>query len=669
MDLGKKKAEKVDVSPEKQEETALLASDALRVVLVGHPRVGKAALLKGLLGENVQEKKFAEEAPGCLGGRFVTDSGVQLEVTDLPGILSLASRSPEAVLNRDVLLEHYPGAGRPDLVIATVSSEYFDRQLALILQLVELDLPLWVLVKQEGPMLVDQTRLAEELGVPVFVLANDSQNELSDFRSAMDPPFPEVRAKPRFQNRQLEAAWKALKGERASKLSSRQAYWLLADVAYRTKPHQDLAFDIQIKAREVVADLVARGLNPELHLDKWRRERGHQISKRVLYAKDQETALRAKIDDELTHAVRGPFYWAFLLLLVFGALFAASDWLANGVLTLVGSLSQQVGAASGFSLYLERVLPGLGVGVCFIPILVLWFLFWALLESSGAMFRLANLLQKWFSGSGLDGFSLVQSLIGFPQSAFWKKDLTAAEAKPKNRVRGLASSFLSLGLKFPALVFWIPILLSHSFSQALCLLWIFVLMLAIVRLIAALDKEDEADGRRGGRDVPRVLPPLNWPDRGVFGAVLFRNVKRMLAGFLSVVLLGSLIFGFFQGGVESESDAGPQSFSVRDESLVGAMAVTTLSPHWLSVSAASNEWGGEELTISTLRKKFARSFTQSEQIGVLIFLIFSMPLLPGLWLLKSSGDSWLSVSVQWLGFLALSVVMAFLAQSLAITFT
>ena len=166
-----------------------------RVVVIGNPNVGKTALYNLLTRESGRVGNY----PGVTVDRHVgrlaggRDSE-RIEVSDVPGTYSLSARSGEEQIAINAVLG-FGGNPQPDLALVVVDAGQLVRNLYLVLQLIELQVPCVIALNMidevvENPPNPDA--IAKLFGVP-FVQTNGRTGEgaaalASAIRSALEAP-------------------------------------------------------------------------------------------------------------------------------------------------------------------------------------------------------------------------------------------------------------------------------------------------------------------------------------------------------------------------------------------------------------------------------------------------------------------------------------------------
>jgi ferrous iron transport protein B len=136
------------------------------VALVGNPNVGKSSLFHRLTGVGVHVANY----PGTTVTIQVGETryrDIPIQVWDLPGCYSLEPLAQDQMVARRALLD-----ARPDVVVAVLDGTNLGRNLYLVLQLLELGLPVVVALNfmdevARGGLTVRPAELVLRLGTPV----------------------------------------------------------------------------------------------------------------------------------------------------------------------------------------------------------------------------------------------------------------------------------------------------------------------------------------------------------------------------------------------------------------------------------------------------------------------------------------------------------------------
>jgi ferrous iron transport protein B len=100
--------------------------------LVGNPNCGKTTLFNALTGLNQRVGNYPGVTVEKHEGVVYSQHGQPLTLIDLPGAYSLAARSPDEAVLRDVLLGRRHDTPAPDRIICVVDASNLERSLYLI---------------------------------------------------------------------------------------------------------------------------------------------------------------------------------------------------------------------------------------------------------------------------------------------------------------------------------------------------------------------------------------------------------------------------------------------------------------------------------------------------------------------------------------------------------
>ena len=331
-----------------------------RIALLGMPNTGKSTFFNRLTGASAKVGNWPGITVDLLSAKVLLGAEM-VEIIDLPGIYNLHGFAEDERVAR-TFLEENP----VDLMLVIANSTQLDRQLALVLQLQELNQPMLLLLNMSDEakrlgIKIDGQHLADDLGIPVV----------------------SVSAKHGFGM-----------GKAKEVITDALAQAHPARKAELDRVFQD---DVQLESR---LDLVF-----------------HNAVEVPLTATDRFTD---RLDTVLLHPWFGLPLFFLTMLLMFEAVYTLGAPLQDGVAWLLqmikdGGVEPAVLHWNPIlrSFLLDGVFDGVGTVLSFLPIIVLFFLFMAIVEDSGYMSRAAFLMDAFMSRLGLDGRSFVMQLMGF----------------------------------------------------------------------------------------------------------------------------------------------------------------------------------------------------------------------------------------------------------------
>jgi len=166
------------------------------VALAGNPNTGKSTVFNALTGLRQHTGNWpGKTVTRAEGGFEYADS--RYKMVDLPGTYSLLATSLDEEIARDFIL-----FGQPDVTIVVVDASRLERNLNLVLQVLEITNRVVIclnLMDEAGRhnMEVDHRRLARDLGVPVVPTVARYDEGLEDLLAAVhEVASGETMAKP-----------------------------------------------------------------------------------------------------------------------------------------------------------------------------------------------------------------------------------------------------------------------------------------------------------------------------------------------------------------------------------------------------------------------------------------------------------------------------------------
>ncbi|MBL7893438.1 MAG: ferrous iron transport protein B [Bacteroidia bacterium] len=338
----------------------------LKVALAGNPNSGKSTLFNELTGLKQKTGNF----PGVTVDKKVgyanllNKSGkvIQASFVDLPGTYSLQPRSVDEEVACEILKnKHHPDY--PDVVVVVVDATNLKRNLFLVTQIIELELPVVValnMIDLAGNLGISgrASLLAERLGVPVVPISARNEQGISELKAVLGESILPSTIK--FSSVNTNPAVESI--ERYNVISA-----LVNDIVKEDRPDNKIS--------------VTHRLDILLTHRIW----GYLIFLLVLFF----------IFQSIFYIAAFPMQWAEKLFIRF------SDW---------GHLYLPKGELS--DLLINGVLSGLSGVVIFVPQIALLFGFIALLEDTGYMARVSFIMDKLMRKFGLNGRSVIPLISG-----------------------------------------------------------------------------------------------------------------------------------------------------------------------------------------------------------------------------------------------------------------
>ncbi len=394
-----------------------------RVAFAGNPNTGKSSLFNRVTGGVARVGNYAGVTVEREIGRWRLPGG-DVEVVDVPGAYSLASRSAEEQVAMRALFG-LDGDERPAAVVLVVDSTQVVRNLYLATWIIEAGIPAVVALNlidaaRAAGVAPDAARVSEALGVPVVATSATTGEGVGVLADALERVLrdPDLgRAAPRWRYPAPLAAdldrIAALVSTSSPSEARALAAWALLSVA------DDDELDVPPSVRAAVgrvraeAERAGRDVDAELIGARYAWLDGLELAQGASTARN----LTDRIDAWLLHPLYGTPVFIAVMATLFQALFAWSDPAIGAIEQLFGLLADGTRAALPPGLVADFVADALigGVGgvVVFLPQILLLFFLLGVLEDSGYMARVAYLVDRGMRAIGLHGRAFVPMLSGY----------------------------------------------------------------------------------------------------------------------------------------------------------------------------------------------------------------------------------------------------------------
>jgi len=166
------------------------------VALAGNPNTGKSTVFNALTGLRQHTGNWpGKTVTRAEGGFDYADK--RYKMVDLPGTYSLLATSMDEQIARDFIL-----FGQPDVTVVVVDASRLERNLNLVLQVLEITNRVVICLNlmdeaERHQMKVDHRRLARDLGVPVVPTVARYNEGLEELLAAIhEVAAGEIQAKP-----------------------------------------------------------------------------------------------------------------------------------------------------------------------------------------------------------------------------------------------------------------------------------------------------------------------------------------------------------------------------------------------------------------------------------------------------------------------------------------
>lgn len=448
------------------------------IALVGNPNTGKTSLFNELTGSSAKVGNYPGVTVEKLTGSY-QHQGKRRSVLDVPGLYSLQAISVDESIAAG-LLGDPKSEERPDLILFVLDASNLERNLFLLSQIAETDIPLVVAVtmadvveREKGQL--DLDAMQDLLNVPVVRVLTTRRQGIEELKDAVEEAIENPRRAefelgyPKLVADSAEEIRVASEAE-GQPLTHRDALrcLLVGEEAWDEAKLPGAARSLAAEKREVVlgAGVQGRTLDSQTRYA-W----ASSVVHKVLQTDDSRMSLTDKIDRVLTHRVFGLAIFVAVMYVVFQFIYTLAGPFMDAIEGTFGAISGAVAPLLEEtpvlqSLVVEGVIAGVGAVLVFLPQILILFFFIAVLEGTGYLARASFLMDRLLGWCGLNGRAFIPLLSSFACAI---PGVMAARVMPDSKSRlatVLVAPLMSCSARLPVYVLLIGAFIEPAYGPA-----------------------------------------------------------------------------------------------------------------------------------------------------------------------------------------------------------
>ncbi len=423
----------------------------LQIALVGNPNTGKTTIFNSLCGLRQRTGNYPGVTIEKRVGYFETHQ-YHLEIYDLPGLYSLRVHSEDEKITYEVLTGHIANdqslKKKPDLILYIMDASNLKRNLYLLLQVMELYVPIFVVltmmdVAEKKGIFIDVELLKLKCNIPIVGVNAKNKNDIQRLKQELIDYVDQIsetktidylkNIMPKNYLDLIEYCLKNIQKFLEEKnihyqcskpdiflcLTNTDEFLSLIYKVSENGNQKQVFEEFKSYVSDLKKDLMKFQFYSQSQLIHMRYKIIDEILQNVIFISNQNKILtKEKIDRVLTHKVFGLLIFVSIMAFMFLSIYTWSEPLMNWIESFFNSISKKISQSNLFSpmfesFLIDGIVSGVGSVIVFVPQIAILFFFIAILEDSGYLARATFLMDKVMSWAGLNGRSFIPLVSGF----------------------------------------------------------------------------------------------------------------------------------------------------------------------------------------------------------------------------------------------------------------
>ena len=389
-----------------------------KLALIGNPNSGKSSLFNTLTGLQQHVANFPGVTVDKKTSLLKLDREIHILLTDFPGAYSLYPNSDDERVVAEILTNP-SGPDYPDAIIYVVDPFDLKRQLLLLTQLKDLNIPVLVIFSMKDladkkGLKLNTENFEHHFGIRGIFFSNKTRENLELIKKGIISLLTGPQNNKNFHK--LAAIEKMAVDSFSSRLEKNSDYQLLLQI-HHSKWLKHIPGELKEEIRNFKLNSGFSDLSLQINetLERYRLFEAKSRSV-ISFQKRTGKTITDRIDEVVTHRFVGPVIFFSIMMLVFQAIFSWAtfpmDIIESSFLSLSEYLKDNFRPTWLTLLFADGIIPGLAGVLVFVPQIFILFLIIGIMEEIGYMSRVIFMFDDLMRKFGMNGRSLVALISG-----------------------------------------------------------------------------------------------------------------------------------------------------------------------------------------------------------------------------------------------------------------